>query len=57
MTIFSSDSNVNLYYLLIFTYIFMFRAENIMVLHANSVPDYDLSEQQILDSIEKEFVS
>jgi len=35
----------------------MFRAENVMMLHSNSVPDYDLSEQQILDSIEKEFVS
>jgi len=35
----------------------MFRAENIMVLHSYNVPDYDLSEQQILDSIEKEFVS
>jgi hypothetical protein len=35
----------------------MFRAENIMVLHSNSIPYYDLSEQQILDSIEKEFVS
>jgi hypothetical protein len=35
----------------------MFRTENIIMLHSNTVPDYDLSEQQILDSIEKEFVS
>jgi hypothetical protein len=27
------------------------------MLHSNNVPDYDLSEQQILESIEKEFVS
>jgi hypothetical protein len=35
----------------------MFRAEDMIMLHPRSVPDYDVSEQQILDSIEKEFVS
>ncbi|XP_021923001.1 uncharacterized protein LOC110831383 isoform X2 [Zootermopsis nevadensis] len=33
------------------------KTEDIVMLHPHSVPDYDLSEQQILDSIEKEFVS
>jgi hypothetical protein len=35
----------------------MFRMVDTAMLHPHSVPDYDVSEQQILDSIEKEFVS
>lgn len=35
----------------------MFRTEDMVMLHPHSIPDYDHSEQQILDSIEKEFVS
>jgi hypothetical protein len=35
----------------------MFRMDDTVTLHPHSVPDYDVSELQILDSIEKEFVS
>jgi hypothetical protein len=43
--------------LLILKKIFIFRTEDVVMLHPHSVPDYDFTEQQILDSIEKEFVS
>ncbi|PSN39041.1 hypothetical protein C0J52_13773, partial [Blattella germanica] len=33
------------------------RGDDVVLLHPHSVPDYDVSEQQILDSIEREFVS